>query len=110
MPTVRNPRHGRIWFLTSDLLEKHYKFFLKCNKNWLHYMEEDYDLLFNYIIAENKISIKWLKWQGFIFSKQNKLVKNVKIMYFYKRLHNVTKYGTQPILDEIGPSWTTKLI
>ena len=73
-------------------------------------MEEDYDLLFNYIIAENKISIKWLKWQGFIFSKQNKLVKNVKIMYFYKTLHNVTKYGTQPILDEIGPSWTTKLI
>tara|TARA_R110002012_G_scaffold71650_4_gene183579 strand:- start:988 stop:1428 length:441 start_codon:yes stop_codon:yes gene_type:complete len=110
MPTVKNPSNGRVWFLASDLLLKHYIHVLKRNKKWLSYLEEHYSFLSNYIIEENKTSINWLKWQGFQFQNNGTLVKGVKILYFYKKLHTVAKYGTQPILDELGPIWTTNII
>jgi len=110
MPTSRNTERGRIWFLASDLLNKHYFSFIKANKRWLSYLEEHYSFVSNYIIAENETSINWLKWQGFNFLPQPTLVKGVKIMYFYKELQTVTKNGVQPILDEIGPLWTTEII
>ena len=108
VPTKNNHKIGTIWFLASDLLDKHYTYFLKRNKKWLHYLEENYDYLCNYITEEHQTSIRWLKWQGFEFSKPM-LVKNVKVLYFYKRLHNVVKNGMQPILNEIGPTWKTEL-
>ena len=108
VPTRNNHKIGTIWFLASDLLDKHYTYFLKRNKKWLHYLEENYDYLCNYITEEHQTSIRWLKWQGFEFSKPM-LVKNVKVLYFYKRLHNVVKNGMQPILNEIGPAWKTEL-
>jgi hypothetical protein len=110
MPIARNESIGRIWFLASDLIEEHYLDFLRKNKRWLSYLEEHYSYVSNYIISENETSIKWLKWQGFSFRPQHTLVKGVKIMYFYKRLPSVTKYGTQPILDEIGPKWATDIV
>ena len=108
VPTKHNDKIGTIWFLASDLLDKHYTYFLKRNKKWLHYLEENYDYLCNYITEEHQTSIRWLKWQGFKFSKPM-LVNNVKVLYFYKRLHNVVKNGMQPILNEIGPTWKTEL-
>lgn len=110
MPKPKDTRTGRIWFIASDLLDKHYIDFLKKNKRWLYFLEEHYTFVSNYIIEENQKSIKWLKWQGFNFVSKPTLVKDVKILYFYKKLQNVTKYGTQPILDEIGPQWTTEII
>tara|TARA_R110000868_G_scaffold48138_2_gene156827 strand:- start:1138 stop:1671 length:534 start_codon:yes stop_codon:yes gene_type:complete len=109
-PSLNDPKIGRIWLLSSDLLEENLFYFVKSNKKWLRYLEEDYNYISNYITEEQKTSIKWLKWQGFIFAKKPMLVKNVKVLYFYKRLHNVVKYGTQPILEEIGPKWATHLI
>tara|TARA_Y100001935_G_scaffold111957_1_gene92830 strand:+ start:1373 stop:1948 length:576 start_codon:yes stop_codon:yes gene_type:complete len=106
--TKHNERIGTIWFLASDLLDKHYKYFLKRNKKWLHYLEENYDYLCNYITEEHKTSIRWLKWQGFNFSKPM-LVKDVKVLYFYKRLQDVVKIGMQPVLNDLGPAWKTEL-
>ena len=37
------------------------------------------------------------------------LVKDVKVLYFYKRLHDVVKIGMQPVLNDLGPNWTTDL-
>ena len=91
-----------------DLLDKHYKYFLKRNKKWLYYLEENYEYLCNYITEEHHTSIRWLKWQGFNFSKPM-LVKNVKVLYFYKRLHDVVKIGMQPVLNDLGPTWKTEL-
>ena len=108
VPTRNNHKIGTIWFLASDLLDKHYTYFLRRNKLWLHFLEENYEYLCNYITEEHQTSIRWLKWQGFEFSKPM-LVKNVKVLYFYKRLHNVVKNGMQPILNEIGPTWKTEL-
>jgi hypothetical protein len=108
IPTKTNPKVGYIWFLSSNLLDKYYRYFLRGNKRWLSYMEEHYEYLCNYIIAEHTLSIRWLKWQGFIFSKEI-LVKGVKMYYFYKRLHGAIKKGTQPVLREIGPYWATEI-
>lgn len=108
VPTKQNEKVGSIWFLASDLLDKHYKYFLKRNKKWLYYLEENYDYLCNYITEEHETSIRWLKWQGFNFSKPM-LVKNVKVLYFYKRLHDVVKIGMQPVLNDLGPAWKTEL-
>jgi|TARA_R100001530_G_scaffold13965_1_gene12753 hypothetical protein len=108
IPTKTNPRVGYIWFLASDLLDKYYRYFLRGNKRWLGYMEEHFDYLCNWIIEEHTVSIRWLKWQGFNFSHAT-LVKDVKMLYFYKRIHKVFKKGTLPLLKEIGPIWTTKI-
>lgn len=108
VPTRNNNKIGTIWFLASDLLDKHYTYFLRRNKLWLHFLEENYDYLCNYITEEHQTSIRWLKWQGFNFSKPM-LVNNVKVLYFYKRLHNVVKNGMQPVLNDLGPVWKTEL-
>ena len=108
VPTRNNNKIGTIWFLASDLLDKHYTYFLRRNKLWLHFLEENYEYLCNYITEEHQTSIRWLKWQGFNFSKPM-LVKNVKVLYFYKRLHNVVKNGMQPVLNDLGPTWKTEL-
>ena len=108
VPTRNNNKIGTIWFLASDLLDKHYTYFLRRNKLWLHFLEENYDYLCNYITEEHQTSIRWLKWQGFNFSKPT-LVKNVKVLYFYKRLHDVVKIGMQPVLNDLGPVWKTEL-
>ena len=108
VPTRNNNKIGTIWFLASDLLDKHYTYFLRRNKLWLHFLEENYEYLCNYITEEHQTSIRWLKWQGFNFSKPM-LVKNVKVLYFYKRLHNVVKIGMQPVLNDLGPVWKTEL-
>ena len=108
VPTKNNNKIGTIWFLASDLLDKHYTYFLRRNKLWLHFLEENYDYLCNYITEEHQTSIKWLKWQGFNFSKPM-LVNNVKVLYFYKRLHSVVKNGMQPVLNDLGPVWKTEL-
>ena len=108
VPTRNNNKIGTIWFLASDLLDKHYTYFLRRNKLWLHFLEENYEYLCNYITEEHQTSIKWLKWQGFNFSKPM-LVKNVKVLYFYKRLHSVVKNGMQPVLNDLGPIWKTEL-
>ena len=108
VPTRNNNKIGTIWFLASNLLDKHYTYFLRRNKLWLHFLEENYEYLCNYITEEHQTSIRWLKWQGFNFSKPM-LVKNVKVLYFYKRLHSVVKNGMQPVLNDLGPTWKTEL-
>lgn len=99
---------GTIWLLSSEVLDKNYLYFLKRNKYWTEYLEKNYDYLSNYITAEHTKSIKWLKWQGYKFSKPM-LVNNVKMYYFYKRIQNCIQNRTQPILNDVGPSWTTSL-
>jgi len=97
-----------IWFLSSDLLEKHSRFFLQGNMKWLTYLESHYTYVYNFITAEHKRSIKWLKWQKFVFNSNPELVKGVEMYYFYKHLPLVDKV-IQPNMSEIGPKWTTEL-
>ena len=84
------------------------RYFTKRTKKWVDYFLADYDYVFNYITVEHKKNIRWLKWLGFDFKKQKILVKNVEVLYFYKKIQGVSK-DIQPIIGDIGPTWTTDL-
>ena len=51
---------------------------------------------------------EWLKWLGFSFKNKKIIVKDVELLYFYKKIHRVSK-DIQPILGDIGPIWTTEI-
>ena len=103
-----NLQTAAICFLSSDLLKNHTRFFLQGNLRWLKYLESHYTYVYNFIIAEHKRSIKWLKWQKFSFNSTPTLVKGVEMYYFYKHLPKVD-IEIQPIMLEIGPKWRTEL-
>lgn len=61
------PRIGVPWLLASDELPKVQRQFLPESLKWVNKVNDQYDLLFNYVYAGNTVSIRWLKWLGFSF-------------------------------------------
>jgi hypothetical protein len=61
---------GVPWLLASDALSKVARQFLPESEKWVERINERYDLLYNYVYAENKLSIRWLKWLGFSFIRE----------------------------------------
>ena len=102
----KNQKRGAVWFLSTDFTKKQWSYFLKRNKKWTEFFLSDYEYVANLVPEDNKNTIKWLKWQGFSFNTKSILVKGVKLLYFYKKIHKVSN-GIQPVLDDIGPLWTT---
>ena len=56
---------GVPWMLGSEGIYKHASQFMAESKQWLEEIEQDYDLLANYVHADNKKAIRWLQWMGF---------------------------------------------
>ena len=56
---------GAIWLLGSDLVFKHKKAFWKFCKNFHGDMKDQYNLLYNYVYIENKMSLRLIKKLGF---------------------------------------------
>ncbi len=106
--TQYNHKHGSVWFLSSNKLDKNINYFTKRTKKWCDYFLSDYEFVFNCITLEQKKNIKWLKWLDFQFKKEKIVVKNTEVLYFYKKIHRVSK-DIQPILGDIGPIWTTEI-
>ncbi len=106
--TAHDPKKGTVWMLSSKDLDKNWFYFTKRTKKWADYFLADYNFVHNYISIEHKRNIKWLKWLGFNFKKEEILVKSTKVLYFYKKIHRVSK-DIQPILGDIGPIWTTEI-
>lgn len=65
-----SPKIGIPWLLASDELPRIAKEFIPQSRQWIERIHEDYDLLFNFVYAENKTSIRWLKWLGFSFIRR----------------------------------------
>tara|TARA_R110002074_G_scaffold123695_1_gene259604 strand:+ start:689 stop:1234 length:546 start_codon:yes stop_codon:yes gene_type:complete len=106
---VSNPhnlKHGTVWMLSSEELDKHWKYFTKRTKKWANYFLSDYEYVANYITIEHKTNIKWLKWLGFSFNSEPLVVKGNEVLYFYKKIQGVSK-NIQPVLDDLGPVWAT---
>ena len=61
---------GTPWLLASDRLPEVAREFVPQSKKWVENMLEKHDVLYNYVFAENTISIRWLKWLGFSFIKK----------------------------------------
>lgn len=75
-------RIGSPFLLASDKLPTVAKEFIPQSKEWIEKIHENYDLLFNYVHADNKISMRWLRWLGFNFIQ--KLEYGVNPSHFYE--------------------------
>ena len=58
-----------IWMVATDQLEKHSIEFLKYSRPFIEEITRPYDLVFNWVHADNAVHLKWLKWCGFTFIK-----------------------------------------
>lgn len=56
---------GIPWLLTTDLVEKHARAFLRRNKRVVKGMGGSYSLLRNYVDERNTMAVRWLRWLGF---------------------------------------------
>ena len=107
VPVINNSSIGSVWYLSKDFTREQALYFAKRNKKWTDYFLSDYKYVFNFVPIHNFSTIKWLKWQGFSFKRNHLLVKNIEMLYFYKKIQGVSK-DIQPIIDDIGPLWTTE--
>lgn len=58
------------WFLSSVHLPKVKIEFLRGGREWIERVNEVYPVLTNYVDADYKISIDWLRFMGFTFIKR----------------------------------------
>lgn len=58
-----------IWMVATDDLLDHQIEFLKYSRPFIEEITAPYDLVFNWVHAENDVHLKWLKWCGFTFIK-----------------------------------------
>ncbi len=57
---------GIPWMLTSNLVDIHYREFLRQGPKLLENAKSEASILLNMVDSRNKRSIRWLKWLGFI--------------------------------------------
>ncbi len=78
---------GAPWFLGSEAINStHIKQFLRESSNWIEVLGEGYQLLENYVYAENQAHLKWLRRMGFeINSSPVKRGPHNKIFYRFRK-------------------------
>ena len=59
------PEYGVAWMLSSEILFKHTKQFIKECPYWINEMGKDYKYLYNFVDKRNWKSLKWLQYLGF---------------------------------------------
>lgn len=60
---------GSPWFLATDRLYQHKKWFLRATPVFVRHMLDRYPVLMNYVDARHADSIRWLRYGGFVFDK-----------------------------------------
>lgn len=71
---------GVPWLLATDDINKIKVQFILKSQDIIKPWKQKYSLLTNYVHSSNKLSIRWLKWLGFLF--QEKVIFNDE--YFYR--------------------------
>jgi hypothetical protein len=56
---------GVVWLLGTPLLKEYRMQFLRNSRDWVQWMHQKWPILHNYVYAENRLHITWLKWLGF---------------------------------------------
>jgi len=56
---------GTPWLISSDVLVKHAKPFLRGSRDYIRSLEDEYMELSNHVYVKNKDAIRWLRWLGF---------------------------------------------
>lgn len=60
---------GAPWLLGSDVIERHWREFLRLSVHWLAQLLKRYAVLRNIVDCRNTVAIRWLRWLGFDFSE-----------------------------------------
>lgn len=64
----RDPRGGKIWFLGSASLEANVdSALIRESRKIVDDLIKPFELVFNFVSAENVASVRWLRWCGFEF-------------------------------------------
>lgn len=53
-----------LWFLATDEFDKHRRFIRQNSKKIFKAVTEGYDYMFNYVHADHKKALRWIKWLG----------------------------------------------
>lgn len=56
---------GVPWLIGTDALEKHYRTFGKHSIEYTRLFERAFPQMENFVLAENLVTVRWLKWLGF---------------------------------------------
>lgn len=78
---------GSPWMLGTEELSKNARRLLKHGQAWIDTLDR-YNLLINYVHADNDKSIRWLKWMGFVFLRPVYTKRGDKF-YEFVRIRNV---------------------
>ena len=71
------------WLLGTHRMHLIKRSFIKYSKEWLNRLFNDsYNVLTNYVMIENELSIRWLKWLGAVFNESN--IEGYQQFSFYK--------------------------
>lgn len=63
---------GLPWMVCTDELKASPMTFMRTCREWVSNQSESYPVLTNFVLAENELHIKWLKWCGFKFVRLHK--------------------------------------
>lgn len=81
---------GRPWLLSSDVIENVAKReFIRRSREFVKIMRAEFPILENYVHAENRLSIRWLKWCGFTMDEIPVSVGGEDFYRFFWRNPNV---------------------
>lgn len=71
-----SPGLGSIWLLGTDKLEHKdvVRTFLRYCRRWVEGLGKRYPVMFNYVHFSNKKTIRWLRWLGFEFQEDPRIL------------------------------------
>jgi hypothetical protein len=69
--TLEPIKVGLVWMLASPKLFEGKRQFIKECRTYIDKLQEDYDLLYNYVDERNTVHIRWIEWSGFKIIKRH---------------------------------------
>lgn len=60
---------GVPWLVATDEMERHPVAFYRASKNFIREMAAMYDYLENWVDVRNVLSVRWLRWAGFVMEE-----------------------------------------
>ena len=78
---------GAPYLLGTEELPKIAFRFLRHCPEYITKMHSHYEILSNFVLAENKIAIRWLKWLGFKIIEKRKYGRNQELFYSFMRIN-----------------------
>lgn len=73
--------NAAVWLMGTEELTVHWREFLRRSRDYIEALHEIRPVLFNFVHMENKIHVRWLRWAGFTFLPEDRLVGKNKAVF-----------------------------